>query len=128
IFENFQFRDNRSVEHIHPRNPSIEKWVSENLDLIKDEFGNLALISVSSNSSLGNQDFESKQFDFKKRSEKWGIESLKLLSVYSNFKWGTEEMNHHQGEMIKVLCDCYNTDPIEYIKNYSDTLDLTIHI
>jgi hypothetical protein len=79
---NFQFRDNRSVEHFQPQNPTegIDWKKSESSPLsiskIKDQFGNLALISVRSNSSYNNQLPHLKKHDFVKRSEKWGIKSL----------------------------------------------------
>jgi uncharacterized protein with ParB-like and HNH nuclease domain len=110
---NFQFRDNRSVEHVQPQNPieGIDWKTSESdpisMSKIKDQFGNLALISVRSNSSYNNQLPQLKKHDFVKRSEKWGIESLKLLHSYSFDDWTIDKMNEHQNAMYKVLEEDY---------------------
>lgn len=104
--KNFQFRDSRSVEHLHPRNPISETWIkSEKLSLneIKDSFGNLTLISSSSNSSYSNQSFENKKDDFVKRTKNWGIESLKQVDIFSNTDWTVEIKDVHQERMIRIL-------------------------
>jgi hypothetical protein len=115
--ENFQFRDNRSVEHIEPRNPDIEIWADgenaeetqENLKKLKNRFGNLALISISSNSSYSNQPAKNKKQDFIARTNKWGIESLKLIDAYSYEDWTISNMQLHQERMIRLLEDSYPT-------------------
>lgn len=107
---NFQFRDNRSVEHIHPQNPNTETWIApSNTDLftIKNQFGNIALISVRSNSSYNNQLPALKKDDFIKRTKYWGIESLKLLDVYKYEEWTIANMKLHQDEMFKILEEEY---------------------
>jgi uncharacterized protein with ParB-like and HNH nuclease domain len=110
---NFQFRDNRSVEHVQPQNPTegIDWKPSESNQLsiskIKDQFGNLALISIRSNSSYNNQLPKLKKDDFIKRSKNWGIESLKLLDSYSSDDWTIEKMNEHQNSMYKLLEEDY---------------------
>jgi hypothetical protein len=111
---NFQFRDNRSVEHVQPQNPTegIDWKTSElnklSISKIKDQFGNLALISIRSNSSYNNQLPKLKKDDFIKRTKNWGIESLKLLDTYSFDEWTIEKMNEHQNSMYKLLEDDYN--------------------
>jgi hypothetical protein len=111
--KDFQFRDNRSVEHIEPRNPSHERWVTgqyahlqpEGLRQKKDQFGNLALISISSNSAYSNYSPAEKKEDFVARSNKWGIESLKLVDVYSYPNWSIADMELHMQEMTDVFAD-----------------------
>jgi hypothetical protein len=113
--ENFQFRDNRSVEHIEPRNPELEIWADgeyaeetqDNLKRLKNKFGNLALISISSNSSYNNQPAKDKKQDFIARTNKWGIESLKLIDAYSYEDWIIPNMLLHQEKMIRLLEDAY---------------------
>lgn len=98
--KNYQFRQNRSVEHIYPQNPENgTKWKDDELH----NFGNLALISVRSNSSYNNQDFKDKKADFQKRTNNWGIESLKQLAVFENENWTAENAETHGEEMIKIL-------------------------
>lgn len=113
IIKNFQFRDNRSVEHVQPQKPQEGiDWVTDEkndlpLSKIKDQFGNLALISVRSNSSYNNQQPKLKRDDFIKRSKNWGIESLKLLHIYSYSEWTIKNMNEHQKDMYHLLEEEY---------------------
>ena len=110
---NFQFRDNRSVEHIHPQHPEIESWPdgeiqpdtmdAEKLSALKNKFGNLALISVGSNSSYNNQSPKFKKGDFRNRSEKYGIESLKLAFAYAYEPWSVQNMELHGQQMIGIV-------------------------
>jgi len=101
----FQFRDSRSVEHIHPQHPTAETWpgpevgeiTAEKLISLKDRFGNLALISVGSNSSYNNQLPSLKKSDFRNRCDKYGIESLKLVFAYHYADWTVANMEQHEG-------------------------------
>jgi len=104
--ENFQFRQNRSVEHIHPQNPAdgIKEWDEKPLN----SFGNLALISPSSNSSYSNNKFEEKKEQFKYRTKRWGIESLKMVDIYKNEQWTETESEKHQQDMIDFLNDYHH--------------------
>lgn len=114
--KNYQFRDNRSVEHIQPRNTGKIVWEpflsnSENeIPDIKDQFGNLALISIRSNSSYNNQLPKLKKDDFIKKSKNWGIESLKLLDAYKYEDWTIDNMNKHEAEMMKILNEEYTLE------------------
>lgn len=98
--KNYQFRQNRSVEHIQAQSKK-EGW--ETTDLNVDNFGNLALISVSSNSSYNNQGFAEKKLDFIKRTKNWGIESLKQLAIFEHEKWTAKEAQDHGEKMINIL-------------------------
>lgn len=98
--KSFQFRSNRSVEHVYPQHPDNGQfWDWESLN----SFGNLALISVSSNSGFNNQLPIDKSHDFQKRINNWGIESLKLADIYARKEWNIDECLKHQEEMIKFL-------------------------
>lgn len=104
----FQFRDNRSVEHIYPRNPAFDTWSTVSLqekgdERIKDRFGNLALISVNSNSSYNNQSPDQKRWDFIHRTNKSGIESLKLAFAYGHEDWSVVAMAEHEQDMMNIL-------------------------
>jgi hypothetical protein len=83
--DRFQFRQSRSVEHVFPQNPEehYAKWDEKDLH----SFGNLALISNSTNSSYNNWQPSAKREQFKLHNEKWGLESLKLLDIYSYDDW-----------------------------------------
>ena len=96
----FQFRSNRSVEHVYPQHPEDNtEWGKEDLN----NFGNLALISVRSNSGYNNQLPYKKKYDFQKRILDWGIESLKLFDIYSRDEWNQKECKEHYEEMLNVL-------------------------
>jgi hypothetical protein len=101
-YNNFQFRSNRSVEHLFPQSPVEDSlaWDIEDLH----NFGNLALISVRSNSSFNNNLPEDKKEQFLKRSEQFGIESLKLLLMHLQAgKWTKDSSRAHADAMIAVL-------------------------
>jgi hypothetical protein len=98
----FQFRQNRSVEHVHAQSQNNEidnEWNRNEID----SFGNLALISVSSNSKNNDNSFEVKKAYFKQRTEKYGYESLKLALIFENDVWTKEKCEEHRNAMIEKL-------------------------
>lgn len=97
IKKEFKFRYLNSVEHILARQEEYGAAL-QNQELL-DVFGNIALISKSENSSYSNQNFKKKQIDFNKNQ----LSSLKLLDVYSNENWGSDEIKAHQTKMLEVL-------------------------
>jgi hypothetical protein len=101
LINKFQFRQNRSVEHIYPQKPILPNlpWLKE----VSDSFGNLALISNSTNSSYNNNTPDAKKIQFQLHNEKWGLESLKLLEIYSYDKWTEKFSEEHQKEMIEKI-------------------------
>jgi hypothetical protein len=104
--EKFQFRHNRSVEHIFPQSlgRDNEDW-KEKVDC----FGNLALISISSNSSYSDQEVREKKTDFVHRTKKYGIESLKQLAIYSNLdSWISNQGEKHRMEMLELLKNSFS--------------------
>jgi hypothetical protein len=98
----FQFRQNRSVEHVHAQSQNNEINNEWSRALI-DSFGNLALISVSSNSQNNDNSFKVKKALFKQRSEKYGYESLKLALIFENDNWTETECRKHKEDMIEIL-------------------------
>ncbi|MCX6265747.1 MAG: DUF262 domain-containing HNH endonuclease family protein [Bacteroidetes bacterium] len=100
FIDKFQFRQSRSVEHVYPQHPlpPNKYWEIE----ILNSFGNLALISNSTNASFNNNTPETKRTQFEYHKEKWGLESLKLLEVYSQ-EWNKDISSRHQEEMISIL-------------------------
>lgn len=97
IKSEFKFRYLNSVEHILARQEEYGAAL-QNQELL-DVFGNIALISKSENSSYSNQNFNKKQIDFNKNQ----LSSLKLLDVYSNENWGSDDIKNHQAKMLEVL-------------------------
>ena len=98
----FQFRSNRSIEHIFPQHPEDENTNWNDKDL--NSFGNLALISISSNSEYNRNEFKWKKLQFEAKIEKkLGIESLKMADIYSRKDWNQEICKEHMDKMIKIL-------------------------
>jgi hypothetical protein len=100
--DNFQFRQNRSVEHVHAQSQNNEinnEWDRDEID----SFGNLALISVSSNSQNNDNNFVVKKVYFEQRTEKYGCESLKLALIFENDDWTKEKCKKHGAEMKDIL-------------------------
>ncbi len=100
-FEKFKFSQNNSVEHISPQTPIDGSPPIENLN----NFGNLCLISSSSNSRFSNMDFNSKKSYLKPSKQ---TESLKQIIIFSNGSWTEKEIQAHEQEMITLLEEHYN--------------------
>lgn len=98
----FQFSFRTSVEHYFPqKNP----WGEAPMDNV-DRFGNLCLISPSSNSKLSNYSPADKKQYY---ADKGRTESLKQAFMMSYQDWttskqGIENIDAHEEMMIKVLC------------------------
>jgi uncharacterized protein with ParB-like and HNH nuclease domain len=101
FIDRFQFRQSRSVEHVYPQHPEEPNTRWDKNDL--DSFGNLALISNSTNSSYNHWLPPAKKEQFRLHNEKWGLESLKLLVIYSYEDWTTDNSNKHKNEMVEIL-------------------------
>ncbi|WP_417882791.1 DUF262 domain-containing protein [Vibrio rumoiensis] len=100
-FNDFQFAFRTSVEHHFPQtDPS---GASKMKDV--DRFGNLCLISPSSNSRLSNYSPQDKKKFYQENNR---AESLKQAIMMSYDDWGPEGLGHenilnHEAEMLKVL-------------------------
>jgi len=104
-FKNYRITSKNSVEHVFPRKPEYEhKTISETA---LDDFGNLALLNVSQNSSYSNQDVGKKQIDF---YNKFAYDALKLVFLYSdanlknyNKQEIEEKIENHRIKMIDKI-------------------------
>lgn len=110
--QNFVFRKNRSVEHLHAQTDknatTPEEWERD-----KDIFGNLALISAGRNSEYGNLSVGGKTDRVVKLLKEGGrtgskIESIKLLLMLSKCngeddKWNVKVTREHADEMMVFL-------------------------
>ncbi|MCV3410050.1 DUF262 domain-containing protein [Campylobacter lari] len=107
IANNFYFRSLNSIEHVQAQSKA-QGWGEV------DNFGNLALISSSFNSSLNNQDVLSKYRDFQKRyidgTEK-AVISLKLWLIYAlankdgedKISWTFDKAQDHKNQILEAL-------------------------
>lgn len=113
----YEFRANRSIEHLHPQNESQNKaWDESKYDL--NGFGNLAMISQSFNSVQSNDPVEVKFARIKDQAATSNLQSLKLYHMYlfagqTENGW-TEENAKTSGEyMFDILADSYKSSNSE---------------
>lgn len=120
VAKNYEFRTNRSIEHIAPQKSQDNSSVSFNDDLLH-WFGNLAMISSGQNSSLQNESYEIKKahvLSFIRKSKNGTIESLKLLNAFEDehATWDEKRVIDHGNEMIQVLIDSFPTEDFGKIR------------
>ena len=107
---NYEFRENRSIEHLHPQNENYNiEWVSYNLN----NFGNLAMISQSFNSEQSNDPVEVKFARIKEQAKVNELQSLKLYLMYlvSGTKpegWSESVAKMHGEVMYELLANSYH--------------------
>ncbi len=98
---NFQFQYRTSIEHFYPQHPiEKEKWDDKHLDC----FGNLALITVSSNSRFSNLDPLSKANSYPetiKQSPK--LQLMRNIMKENNDVWDQSLADKHGKEMLELL-------------------------
>ena len=100
---NFQFQFRTSIEHFYPQH-SIEKeqWEAD----VLNSLGNLALITVSSNSKFSNLDPQSKVSSYPETINQ--SPKLKLMSELmkaNNNIWSKELVREHETKMLSLLAD-----------------------
>lgn len=104
-FDEFQFKLNNSVEHLHPQS------LQEHLSLLEDEnwrdknyilnhFGNLCLISSERNSKYSNLNFQAKKQYFLEHKT---IESLKQVLMFSYDSWDTAQIKGHEEDIAFLM-------------------------
>ncbi len=110
----YTFRENRSIEHLHPQNQNEQnqQWGEESIN----SFGNLAMISSSFNSSQSNDPIGIKFARIKEQEERNNLESLKLYEMFLKAKekngWTEQLSKEHEGEMLAILNKSYNIDEV----------------
>ena len=108
VVEKYVFSGNRSVEHLHPQNESVEgSWDDD--DAV-NSFGNLAMISQTLNSYQSNKSVQEKFGKIEKSiADNKSVESLKLYWMYLVYKkenkWTKEMASKHCKAMCKILDD-----------------------
>lgn len=121
LANDYVFRRNRSIEHIAPQHCGEEKerfnWnelqKSNPKDAaLKDDIGNLCMISSGQNSSLRDSAFEEKRGHIESylaNSISGHIESLKMLYVYGHYPtWTLDNIRAHHKETLSWLEESYN--------------------
>lgn len=114
VIKNYRFRQNRSIEHLHPQNPNneSEKWTkdrTEKKDSSRNGIGNLAMISSSFNSMQSNNGIGTKFGRVQDQlNSNANLESIKLLLMFNQSQrkegnWTPETADKHGEEMLKLL-------------------------
>lgn len=117
VVEKYVFSSNRSVEHLHPQNESVEgSWDDD--DAV-NSFGNLAMISQTLNSYQSNKSIQEKFGKIEKSiADNKSVESLKLYWMYLAYKkenkWTKEMASEHCEEMCKILDDSFQNNDNSY--------------
>lgn len=117
IVEEYVFRTNRSIEHLHPQDESNnETWNSE----ITNGFGNLAMISQSFNSIQSNDNIRIK---FARIQEQLDNKSLQSLKMFVMFRSANEDHSKWSEQLaldnLKQMCDLLEKVVSDTIKNSS---------
>lgn len=109
IVEEYVFRANRSIEHLHPQH-------QENNDIWGDgdihSFGNLAMISQSFNSQQSDDPVTVKFARIKDQAHNHTLQSIKMYLMYldaekSPLGWKVDIKNKHQDKMYALLKKSY---------------------
>lgn len=110
--QNYEFRANRSIEHLHPQDESRNApWNKAEYDL--NRFGNLAMISQSFNSTQSNDSVKVKFARIEDQAATNDLQSLKLYHMYmsankSQEGWNEQKAKINEETMFNVLKDSYN--------------------
>ena len=113
----YEFRANRSIEHLHPQNESQNKaWDESKYDL--NGFGNLAMISQSFNSAQSNDPVEVKFARIKDQAATSDLQSLKLYHMYlsagqTENGWTEEKAKESGKYMFGILENSYKSSNSE---------------
>ncbi len=102
-WNNFYLTTKNSIEHVSPqagRDEDGQKVTKKTMN----KFGNLALVTRSLNSELGNKEFNVKRDHFLNNRDNVGkIESLKLDLIFQSKFWNDRLCQEHETEMIKII-------------------------
>lgn len=99
--DNWQFQFRNSIEHYHPQNP-IEGKVWNKLNL--DDFGNLALITVSGNSRFSNLPPRGKINSYPSIiHQSMKLKIMEYMTNLGNDGWTEDKMKIHREEMFEIL-------------------------
>ena len=105
VVERYVFRENRSIEHLHPQDQSHnEQWPENDVN----SFGNLAMISQSFNSTQSNDHIQVKFARIQEQIGNKALQSIKLLKMcmdakFEHANWTPGLAEQHEKEMIDIL-------------------------
>lgn len=99
--EEWQFQFRSSIEHFHPQHPvEVESWEQDDLN----EFGNLALITVSGNSKFSNLPPAGKINSYPSIiNQSLKLKVMEKMTRLGDGKWTKEKASGHKDEMFNIL-------------------------
>lgn len=115
VIRQYEFRNNRSIEHLHPQNEdNNDTWPWEDVN----SFGNLAMISSGFNSQQSNLPVHVKFANLEVQIGNKNLQSIKLYFMYlkakkSEAEWTVIAKNEHSDEMLAIL-----KESLEKVKKY----------
>jgi len=105
LFQKFYFRSFSSIEHLYPQNPDNRKYIN---DESLNSFGNLCLISRSSNSRYSNLEPMAKREHSKNSNLNESLKQAIMFQILIDEKdWNTKQIQKHEEE-IKALISHYS--------------------
>ena len=112
IVGKYVFRQNRSIEHLHPQSKGDGDWgFRDDPKACLHQFGNLAMISVSLNSAQSDDGIGTKFGRVKDWLSRKSLESIKMLLMFKlcggddEAKWTPTVADEHGEAMLKLLTD-----------------------
>lgn len=109
IVNDYIFRSNRSLEHLHPQDQKQNTvWPKNKIH----SFGNLAMISSSFNSQQNNDPVTVKFARISDQAQNHALQSIKMYCMYIAAKgspegWTIDKMEEHGKYMYDVLVDSF---------------------
>ena len=109
IVNDYIFRSNRSIEHLHPQDQKQNTiWEEDKIH----SFGNLAMISPGFNSQQNNDPVTVKFARISDQAQKHALQSIKLYSMFLAAKgspegWTPDIMKDHEEKMHNILVDSF---------------------
>lgn len=110
IVEEYVFRANRSIEHLHPQHQENNNvWDKDDIH----SFGNLAMISQSFNSQQSDDPVTVKFARIKDQAHNHALQSIKMYLMYldaekSPLGWNVDIKNKHQAKTYDLLKESYS--------------------
>lgn len=112
IVDEYVFRANRSIEHLHPQNQEHnDEWNADDIH----SFGNLAMISQSFNSQQSDDPVTVKFARIMDQANNHTLQSIKMYRMYLDAQkspsgWKVDVKNRHQAKMYDLLVESYKLE------------------
>lgn len=101
--QSFKFQFRNSIEHFYPQHPDREQTGATVSESHINLLGNLALVSVSTNSKFSNSLPKAKAENFKDTIEMQSPKLRNMAEITRSEGWGDEQVKRHHESMVKLL-------------------------